>query len=433
MRKGSRNSWWSEANAPASKSEFMTTPALPGARLRRRWAFAALYSALIFLPQAALAADAQTAPAATPEDLDTLNFVFGGGMRYDDNLFRASTGKQSDIDYSANAGIKLDKPYSLQRFQLDATLTEHKFRSNDFLDYHAFDYRAAWLWSLTPKINGILLAKQEQVLNDFADFRTSHVKSIQTNEVRLFNIDGDVGGGVHLLGGLLDVRSRNSKTFQEVGDYQQDGAELGVKYVSRAQNWISLVQRETNGQYRGRALDPVAQLDTGFDEHVTEAALGWQLTGKSELGAKLGHVARDHDHFSARDYSGTIGRVVYRWKPTGKLRLDLSLSRNLFSFQEDINSYYVADTLSIEPVWKFSPKTTLRLRYDYGDRDYRGAIVPTAQMRQDSVQKLLLSADWQATRRMLLTGSLQHERRNSNLSGFDFDDNAAMLNASILF
>lgn len=392
-----------------------------------------LLSALILLPATAAAADPQTAPAASAEDLDTLNFVFGAGVRYDDNLFRSSGSEKSDLAYSANAGIKIDKSYSLQRFQLDAMLIDHKYRTHDFLDYTAFNYRAAWLWSLTPRINGILLAEQNQVLNNFADFRNASEKSIQTNQTRLFTVDGLVGGGVHLLGGLLDVRSRNSETFNEVGDYRQDGIELGVKYVAPSENWISVVQRETEGDYRGRALDPVAQLDTGFDQSETEANLSWRLTGKSAIDARLGYVDREHDHFSQRDYSGTVGRVLYRWTPTGKLQLNLSVSRNLFSFQEDANSYYEADTFSVSPIWKYSPKTTFRMKYDYSDRDYHGAIVPTAEMRQDQVQSLLFAADWQATRKILVTGSLQHDRRDSNVDGFDYDANSASINLQLLF
>lgn len=388
-----------------------------------------LVSALAIALPAAHAADQQEQPV-TP---DTFNFVLGAQLLYDDNLFRLSDSEKSDLLLSTRAGIKIDKPYAQQRFQLDATVTDNRYRTYDFLNHTAFNYRGAWLWHLTPRISGILLAEQKQELNNFSDFRNIGEKSIQTNQTHVFTVDGDIGAGVHLLGGLVDVRSRNSEDFEAVGDYRQDGAEFGVKYVSRAQNWISLVRRETTGDYRGRALDPVAQLDTGFDESTTEATLDWHVSGKSEFQGKLGYVDRTHDNFSQRDYSGTVGRLLYRWKPTAKLQLDTSLSRSLFSFQEDANSYYVADTFSISPIWKYSPKTTLRLRYDYGNRDYRGAIVPTAPMREDNVQTLLFAADWQATRKISVGGTLKHIRRDSNFSGYNYDSNSAGVNVQILF
>lgn len=374
---------------------------------------------------------------------DTLNFSFGAGMRYDNNLFRLSdsespqpflgTSQKSDWVYSTNAGIKLDKPYSLQRFQLDATLVDNKYRTYSFLDYSAFNYRAAWLWHLTPRVSGILLADQKQVLNNFSDFPNIADKSIQTNQTHLFTIDADIGAGVHVLSGLLDVRSRNSKVFEAVGNYQQEGAEAGIKYVAPSQNWISVVQRETLGKYRDRVLNPAAQLDSGFDQSETEANLSWRLTGKSMIDAKLGYIDRIHDHFSRRDYSGAISRLLWHWTPTGKLQFDLSLSRNLHSFQEAANSYFVADTLSVSPIWNYSAKTRFRFKYDYSDRDYRGAIAPTTKLRRDRVQSLLFSADWQATRKILVSGMLQRDRRNSNTDSFDYDSNAVSINAQFLF
>lgn len=395
--------------------------------------------ALTFALQAAYAADqGETEPVP-----DTFDFVLGAKVYYDDNLFRLSDSEspaptlgdsqKSDVVYTTTAGIRIDKPYAQQRFQLDASVVDSRYQTYDFLNHTAFNYRGAWLWHVTPRISGILLAEQKQELNNFADFRSIAEKSIQTNRTHAFTVDAELGAGMHLLGGLVDVRSRNSETFEAVGDYQQRGAEYGVKYVSRAQNWISLVRRDTTGEYNGRPLDPIAQLDTGFDERTTEATVDWHVTVKSEFLAKLGYVDRTHDNFSQRDYAGMVGRLLYRWKPTAKLRLDTSVSRNLFSFQEDGNSYYVADTFSVSPIWKYSPKTTFRARYDYGNRDYRGAIVPTSPMREDTMQSVLFGADWHATRKITLSGTLQHVRRDSNIANYDYDSNSAGINLEVLF
>ncbi|CAG0978799.1 hypothetical protein MTYP_01639 [Methylophilaceae bacterium] len=374
---------------------------------------------------------------------DSLNFVAGAGIRFEDNLFRLSDsvdtdtlpGKphKSDLLYSANAGIKIDKPYSQQRFQLDLLATGNKFQHNSFLDFTGFDYRAAWLWHLTPRISGILLANQEQRLVNFADFREFDENNIQTNQVRLFNVDADIGAGMHLIGGVMEVRSRNSRTFTAVGDYVQRGGEFGVKYLAPSNSHVSLVQRRLQGEYRDRELDSLAQLDTGFDQNETEAKLNWKLTGKSTIDARLGYVDRDHDNFPERDYSGMVGKLEYQWAATGKLQLNTSLSRNLFSFQEDANSYYIAETFSFGPIWKVTAKSTLRARYDISDRDYRGAIVLASSLRQDTVQSFIIFGDWQATRNILVSGTLQHDRRSSNVENFDYDANAVGISAQLLF
>lgn len=378
-------------------------------------------------------------PLDKMENTDTLNFILGGQVRYDSNLFRLDSGEdppskgdKSDFIYSTNAGVRFDKQYSLQRFVAEAMLRDHRFQNNSFLDYTAFDYSVAWHYAVTPRITGLLLAEQKQEQNSFVEFREAR-KNIQTSNVRLFNIDGDLGGGFHALAGLLDVRARNSVDFEQVGDYQQDGFEVGGKWVAPSNNWVSVLQRVTDGEFRGRELDPVAQLDTGFDQDETEASFFWRFTGKSAVEGKVAYVKREHDNFGERDYSGMTGRVLYRWDMTGKTQLNVSLARNIYNYQEDANSYYIQETFSIGPVWKYSPKTSFRARYDYSDRDYRGAIVPVAEMREDKLQTFLVAADWKAARNILVTGVLQHDMRDSNIEDNDFNATSVSINAQFLF
>jgi exopolysaccharide biosynthesis operon protein EpsL len=380
-------------------------------------------------------------PLEKMQNTDTLNFIVGAQVRHDNNLFRLDSGEQppnngnadkSDTIYSTNAGVRLDKQYSLQRFVAEAMVRDHRFQNNSFLDYTAFNYRAAWHYAVTPRITGLLLAEQKEEQNSFVEFREAR-KNIQTSNVRLFTIDGEIGGGFHALAGLLDVRARNSVDFEQVGDYQQDGFELGGKWVAPSNNWISVLHRVTDGEFRGRELDPVSQLDTGFDQEETEANFFWRFTGKSVVDGKIAYVKREHDNFSDRDFSGMTGRVAYHWEITGKTSLHTSLSRNIYNYQEDENSYYVEDRFSIGPEWQYSPKTSFRARYDYSERDYRGAIVPVAETRDDKLQSFLIAADWKAARSLLVTGILQRDKRSSNIEDNDYNATSVSINAQFLF
>lgn len=378
---------------------------------------------------------------ADPED--TINFAAGADVRYEDNLFRFADGvdtdsfpgrpHKSDTIYAMNLGIKIEKPYAQQLFKLDVMATENKFQRNSFLDYTGVDYTAAWFWHLTPRISGTVLLDQKQSLVDFADFRSFDERNVQTSQFRLFAIDGDLGAGWHAIGAISEVRARTSQNFDQVGNYEQVGVELGGKYVSRADNWISLVQRESNGKYQGRELDPITQLDKGFDQSETEAKLYWKLTGKSTIDAKLGYLERTHDNFSQRDYDGLVGKIAYLWEPTGKLQVNASLGRNLFSFQESGNSYYVADTLSIGPIWKITAKSKLSLRYDLSERDYKGAIDPASRSRDDTYQSVVLAGEWRPTRTVTVGAALQRDVRSSNIDRFDYDANSANIFAQLLF
>jgi exopolysaccharide biosynthesis operon protein EpsL len=389
------------------------------------------------------------------DEQDVFNFSVGAGATFEDNLFRLpdsantfqSLGKsrRSDRILTTNVGIKIDKPYSLQRFQVDLNVIDNNYDTYSYLDYTAFNYRAAWLWQLTPNIKGTLSADQQQVLNSFSEFRDfdnelNRRRSIQTNENRIFDVDATVGGGWHLLGGISELRSRNSVTFDATGDFIQTGANVGLKYVTPSENSITLLQRAYNGDYQGRRADALTQLDSGFKQRETEALLQWRLTGKSLIDAKIGYVDREHDNFSSRDYDGMTGRLAYNWQPTGKLGVITSLSRNIYSFQQAVNSYYVADTFAITPIWQLTPKTSLKMRYDFSRRDYRGTVISIPEHRKDNVQSFMLSADWQAMRTLTVTGVLRHEKRNSSFNqassfggDLEYDANTATINAQLLF
>ena len=109
-----------------------------------------------------------------------------------------------------------------------------------------------------------------------------------------------------------------------------------------------------------------------------------------------------------------------------------SVSRNLYSFQQDANSYYVADTFSIGPVWAITAKTKVWARYDLSSRDYRGAIIQTTE-RRDTVQGFAIGGEWKPLRTVTVGAALQRDTRASNFGGLDYEANAASIYAQLLF
>ncbi|MFT3850639.1 MAG: hypothetical protein QM739_18780 [Propionivibrio sp.] len=94
----------------------------------------------------------------TPDDGDALDLIAGYSVRYESNLFRladdadtqAALGQssRSDLVGIATAGIRVNKPYSLQRFELEAFLVDYRYRDFDYLDFTARNYAGAWRWQL---------------------------------------------------------------------------------------------------------------------------------------------------------------------------------------------------------------------------------------------------------------------------------------------
>jgi exopolysaccharide biosynthesis operon protein EpsL len=389
----------------------------------------------------ALACSIASPALALPED--PVNFIVGGSARHESNLFRLSpstdplivVGKpqRSDWVYSTYLGIRVDKPYSLQRFQLDATVTDNRYDAFSYLNYTQNEYRGAWLWSLTPSLTGVLSTEQQQVAASFAEFRNFTTRNIQTNKIHRASVDWLVGGGWHAIGGVYETESKNTASFTAVGDYTLDTAHVGVKYVSRAGNTITVEQRQSRGQYNGRPLDPFNVLDNRFTQSETAALVGWQLSGHSNVHARLGYVEREHANFSARNFRGGVGRVAYVWTPTGKVSLSVAAGRDLYSFQELTNSYYTLDYLTVTPAWAVTAKTTLRLRLDVSNRHFRGNIIPVTALREETIRSAQFNADWALTRTATLSGFFLVDQRTSNFSAFEYRNNTTGVAAQLKF
>lgn len=381
---------------------------------------------------------------AHADENDLVSVVFGAGVRTEDNMFRLSSANQnnlpngtsaSDRITTASAGLRFNKAYSLQQFQLDVTATRYTYDKNTALDFTGVDYRGAWLWRVTPHVTGTLTADRTQRSADYAYFNTGGLgtRNKQTSENRGFTIDGELGARWHLVGGVHQSKSHNDFVFTPVGNYRLNSGEAGVRYVTPAENSVTVVARTARGEYSDRSLDPVALLDTGFDQHEAETRVIWHASAHSLFNARLGYLERKHDNFSRRDFSGTVGQLDYTWLPTAKTQVLFSVVRDLASYQEAANSYYVLDGFVISPSWQLSEKTTLRARLDLNRREFRGAISNVPTMREDRNRLLSFGADWRATRNVLVTASVQRERRTSNLNGLDYSATVANLSAQIVF
>ena len=375
---------------------------------------------------------------------DPLNFIAGGVVRSEDNLFRLPSnfdpqqvlGKptKSDQVQVTYAGIKLDKSYSQQRFQVDATASNYRYRTFNQLNFDAFDYRALWMWHLTQRFGGNLSVDHKETQSSFSDTRNFTRSSTVTTENRRFDADWWLHGNWHLTGGVAQYSWRNSQTFRAEDSIRQRSADAGVRYVANSGSSLALLSRQATGTYDERQLNAPQLLDTGFTQVETELRMSWVLSGKSTLDGRVTRLERKHRHFVQRDFGGTAGRLDYTLTPTGKLQLKLSAARDIASYQEANHSYYVNDSLAFAPVWQISDKVALRLNLQRSQRNFLGgATLASPVARRDQVRSVQLSLDWSPMRFLLLTFSLQHDQRSSNEANFGYEANAASIAAQVSF
>lgn len=357
---------------------------------------------------------------------DAFRFTAGAGVRYEDNVFRLPTGndpqtylgtsKKSDLIQTVNLGVNFDQVYSQQRFLLMAGVTDNRYTNFSHLSFVAKNYLAEWQWYLTSRLTGRLMADRQEALNDFRDYRGYSVRNIRTTDNRRFIADWWALGNWHLVAGLGENRTNNSQSFAEASSRIRS-VEAGVKYLNEANNFVTLLARRGRGEYPGRNVDQIAFLDNRFDQREIELDVGYQVTGKSTLNGRVGRLERQHENLPVRDYSGSVGRIDYIWRPVPDLDLNFSLGRDLVAFQDLRSSYYVNDSLSFAPSWQVYSKTRVGAVLQHAKRNYRGdVVVPLDQERNDRVNSLGLTVAWIPGRAVTVDGMLGRERLSSNIS-----------------
>lgn len=386
---------------------------------------------------------ALTAPPCHADALDVVNVVAGVSSKYDDNLFRLPSGQDTsaltgrtergDRVLTSFAGLRVDQPYSLQRFKLDLTWTAYRFQNFDYLDFDAKEYRAAWLWSLTPYLKGTLSADRKQQLNDFRDYRSYTAANIRTTENRVFDADWSPHGNWHLLAGFRQMEQTNSQVFNEDADVKVNGVNAGLKYQFPSGSSVTWMTTLRQGQFTKRALNAGSLLDTGYDERESEARLEWLASERSRFNLRTSHLDRTHDHFDQRDFDGWTGRLEYMWSPSAKLRLNASAARELASYQTTESSYSQNDSVGLALGYEVSPKVKVNLNGSLYERRYLGDGVVSNIGRVDTGSSVMLGADWTPLRSLKFSASVQQNRRQANVAGADFEGNIAEVSAQILF
>lgn len=379
--------------------------------------------------------------SAHADEQDPLNFIVGVSRMHDDNLFRSSKKERSENITSAYAGIRLDKQYAQQRFKADFTLTANRYQNFDVLDFNAKDYKAAWLWTLTPYLTGTISLDRKQTLNSFQDFNSSgglvNIRNLNVRETQHFEADYSPHNIWHILGGFTrstQKNSNNSNSFVGQDSFVSNSVDAGVRYNFRSGSSITVMSHLRKGAYKDRQLNAVALFDTAYDEQEVEGKLNWILSGKSTLNTRAAYITRDHDHFSERDYSGLVGNIDFSWSPTAKIKMILSAASNLSTYQTGDNSYTRNTTFSIRPLYALSSKVTVSAHADISKRSFLGDGVNNANTnRVDRTKTVGVGVDWMPLRSFSVGANLDHSNRNSNDADYDYSDTTAGVNANLFF
>ena len=380
--------------------------------------------------------------SATADQFDTVSYIARTGISFDDNLFRLSpdtdpksvigqSSKSEEIRFST-LGIHLNKGYSNQKIILNAEVTSNQYNTFSFLDYNSTVYKAAWNWSFTPWVTGVLGSDHSQTLNDFANTR-AFVRNLNTVDTNHLNADWWFHSNWHVLFGGSQTQSTSTvNTINNLG-YLTKSGEAGLKYFPDGGRSISLITRRIEGNYIDVLPGYAAILDNGFTEWQDELLFNWQFSGKSTLSGNVMYIDHRYPFAFQRDYSGIQAGLTYTWSTSGLTLLNISLNRKISPWWDSASNYYVTDTVSVSSSWQISSKILVYMSINNVTSDFLSPAVPNASTRYDLNQTEKIGVDWTPQRSVTVSATIQHSLGSSNLSSFNYDYNTMSLSAQLAF
>lgn len=378
-----------------------------------------------------------TQQQAHANEQDTLIFRARQALLYDSNVFRSSgedsnNPVRSDTLSRSSLGMELDKRYSLQRVELDASVVANRYRSTEYLNFNALNYRAVWHWSLTPRLYGTLRREQDEELNTY-DYYGGFERNVRTDRVTGGTAEAVLGRDWRLLGGLERETRSNERPIAQQGDFTLRNTSIGLRHLFPSGSSISYRLLDGQGSYQNR-VPGVSAAPTSFDQFQHELRVAWSITGKTSVAARIAYLKREHSGFAFRDYSGPVGDINVQWSASGKLRFQGLLARGLSANQTNTSSYFNSTRVAINTYWSTSAKTILSAGYEQVRHDFDG--VPpgiTAESREDKINTMRVGMRWNPIDALALSAGLQRSRRTSTANGAGYTNNSASVDATFSF
>jgi exopolysaccharide biosynthesis operon protein EpsL len=399
------NNFFSSGLRPRTSSGFA---AVGGPFAYRRIALACL-----FLLSGTTAAYAGEGDVFTP--------YVGYGVYHDDNISRQPDdgNRQGDTWYKTTAGLRIDKAYSLQRFTADLSVNDTKFDRFDQFDNDGRRLAANWAWAIGSHLTGNLGASETRDLTPFGqrDLSINDALGPFIRTQKRTYIDG--GWRFHPAWRLRGSYNHYDVTYDgnEFANLKLDIGEVGIDYLTRAQNKIGFLIRHTDGKYPNSS-----GVFTGdYKQDEAKLNVSWKVTGKTDLEFLGGWARRkyDSDFETLRDFSGADGRLTANWKATGKTTLSLAVYRELGSglgsfASDDFSNYSRNKGVSLSANWQATAKILVDASFQRETRDYNGIVVSTVN-RSDTYRKNTIGVTFLPLRQLSIRASVYQQYLDSNV------------------
>ncbi len=317
----------------------------------------------------------------------------------------------------------------------DVAVHENRYERNDRFDHTAGKGAAQWLWEYGRAWSGELRFEHQRRLTGFADL-AANVKNLVDLDTALLSAGYRLDPRWRVWGALSRFETANSALTQQPNDTNVTTAVVGAEYSSRTDNTIGLQLRRAEGAFPNREAVAAGLVNNEYTETTPALAWAWAITGQSRFDGRLGYTVREHRQFPARDFSGPTFQLRYTGAPTGKLRIDATAWRELWTAESQTSSYVVASGIRVSPAWAVTTKLSLRGALAYETRSYEGdplVVLGATALREDTLRTLQVEAVYAPLRSIDVHLLLEKGIRDSNQPINQYQYESILVNLRLKF
>ncbi len=389
--------------------------------------------------------------SATPRT-DRLSLYVGDTYTYDDNIYRLPSNvdlttlpqigpnpsRQDSID-SAAAG--LDGEWltgARQSIDLDLSANYNRFFRNTDLSNVSTQDSAAWNWGLGDSLSGKAGADYARIFGGFANTqvysrdminKTDYYASLRYQLGPRWGIFGGVlGSDYSVTAAQATYNNSSSKSVDGGFDFTTEQSRIGFDY------------RYNDSRAPNSALLNGVLFDPDFREDRARVLFRYALSEKTIIDASAGYLKREYPSAAIGSFSGEIWRASVQWQPTPKTQLLVGAWQQLAADLTSQTDYFVDKGESLTPQWVASEKLTFSATVSHDTNNYIGSnpvgpipIDFIAQARHDTLTGETGNLVYTPIRSLILTFSVGHVKRSSNIAAFEYNDLQGTANITYKF
>lgn len=359
-----------------------------------------------------------------------LTYGVSQAFRHDSNLYRTSTEEPRVSDWrsitSLNAGYQ--REFGLQRAFANAQVGLHRFNETTALNHTSYALNLGMDWRAVERWSGTLRYGVEQGLGDYSRPELGNLleRNLERSQVLAATVRFGVSEVMALEGGLEHRRVDYSAQAARTGEFDQNVAQLGVRYGLSGALQLGAGVRLSESDYpRGREVEPGVFVANQVDRKDIDLTAQWAPTAISTVRARLSRTRETNSPAVEFDFSGITWGLGWAYQPTARLGFDFAMDRDTgteLRFTDFVAGEPTTDptqvqlrglTTAYHARVRYELTSTVDLTGSYTRR--RGTVnASTGESGRDTTSIVGFGVQYAATRTISVGCSIARESRSSD-------------------